>query len=254
MSERKTTALSFDDLTFDGFRALAADPALSRYEKIGFPDAYRAGHEQHIFDDICSKLPNLLDRGKTVLDIGPGVSDLPRLLISLCEARNHQVVLSDSPEMLEQLPDGKFIRKVPGRYPQDCRNLLQEFAGKIDVILSYSVIQYVFVEASVFDFLDFSLALLAPGGRILLGDIPNASKRRRFFASDTGQAYHRAYTGSDKEIPVYFNQIEPGKIDDATVLALVQRARAAGFDAYVVPQGAALPMANRREDVLVVRP
>jgi hypothetical protein len=38
------------------------------------------------------------------------------------------------------------------------------------------------------------------------------------------------------------------------VFALLGRARAAGFDAYVVPQGAALPLANRREDVLITRP
>jgi hypothetical protein len=38
------------------------------------------------------------------------------------------------------------------------------------------------------------------------------------------------------------------------VFALLQRARLAGFDAYVLPQDPALPMANRREDVLIIRP
>jgi hypothetical protein len=49
-------------------------------------------------------------------------------------------------------------------------------------------------------------------------------------------------------------RIEHDQIDDAVVFALVQRARAAGFDAYVLPQDASLPMANRREDILIVRP
>ena len=43
-------------------------------------------------------------------------------------------------------------------------------------------------------------------------------------------------------------------IDDAVVFALLQRSRLAGFDAYVVPQDSALPMANRREDILIIRP
>jgi hypothetical protein len=246
--------LQFDDLTFERFRELARDPELSRYEKIGFPDSYRAGQEQGIFEDICAKLPRLLERNRIVLDIGPGVSDLPGLLLSLCERQGHNILLADSPEMLDQLPDWPHVRKLPGRYPQDCRGLLEELGGRIDVILSYSVIQYVFAEASLFDFLDFSLGLLAPGGQMLLGDIPNISKRKRFFASAAGQAHHRAFTGSDAPMPVTFNHVEPGKIDDSVVLGLLGRVRAAGFDAYVVPQAAGLPMANRREDLLVVRP
>lgn len=43
-------------------------------------------------------------------------------------------------------------------------------------------------------------------------------------------------------------------IDDAVVLSLVSRSRAAGFNAFVVPQAANLPMANRREDILILRP
>jgi hypothetical protein len=38
------------------------------------------------------------------------------------------------------------------------------------------------------------------------------------------------------------------------VLALLARARAQGFHAWVLPQDAALPMGNRREDVLIRKP
>jgi hypothetical protein len=53
---------------------------------------------------------------------------------------------------------------------------------------------------------------------------------------------------------VVYNKIEHDLIDDAVVFALLQRARAQGFDAYVVPQTPDLPMANRREDILITRP
>jgi len=102
--------------------------------------------------------------------------------------------------------------------------------------------------------LDASLALLAPGGQFLIGDIPNISKRKRFFSSETGRRFHQSFMNTTDIPEVIFNQIEHDQIDDAVVMALLQRARAQGFDAYVLPQPSTLPMANRREDILIVRP
>jgi cyclopropane fatty-acyl-phospholipid synthase-like methyltransferase len=244
----------FAELTFDDFRRLAADKTLSPYEKIGFPDAYREGHEPAIFADIEAKLPPLAtSRGRVVLDIGPGCSELPVMLRARCDANGHGLLLVDSEEMLAHHPDGDRVRKFSGRFP-DCPELLEQYAGRVDVIIAYSVLHYVFPSASVHAFLDAAMGLLAHGGHMLIGDIPNVSKRRRFFASPAGRAYHRAFTGSDEPPQVTFNALEPGKIDDAVLLSLVARARAAGYEALLVPQADRLPMANRREDMLVVRP
>ncbi|HEX3148663.1 MAG TPA: hypothetical protein VHR66_11295, partial [Gemmataceae bacterium] len=244
----------FADLTFDRFRELATAEGLSRFERIGFPDSYRDGYEIAIFRDVRSKLTNLERRGQTVFDIGCGCSDLPLLVAHLCEERGHTLVACDSPEMLDHLPDSPFVRKAAGRFPVDTADLIAEFTGRVDAILVYSILQYVFVEGAIFDFIDACLTLLAPGGQLLLGDVPNASKRKRFFASAAGVRHHQAFTNTD-EIPVVaFNGLERSKIDDAVVLGIVSRARAAGFDAYVMPQAVELPMANRREDILIVRP
>lgn len=43
-------------------------------------------------------------------------------------------------------------------------------------------------------------------------------------------------------------------MDDTVVLSILSRARAQGFHAWVVPQGEGLPMANRREDILIRKP
>ena len=244
----------FAELTFDDFRRLATDRSLSPYEKIGFPDSYREGHEPAIFADIEAKLPPLSQRrGQVVLDIGPGCSELPRMVRARCEENGHTLVLVDSEEMLAHLPDAAYVRKFSGRFP-DCPELLDEFAGRVDAILAYSVLHYVFPHASVHGFLDAAMGLLAHGGHMLIGDVPNISKRRRFFASPAGQAFHRDFTGSDELPEVDWNALEPGKIDDAVLFGLVARARAAGYDAYLVAQAPDLPMANRREDLLVVRP
>ena len=243
----------FANLTFEDFRRLAMDESLSKYAKIGFPDAYREGFEATIFTDIRGKLTNLDIKGGNILDIGPGCSDLPAMLIDLCRQQTHQLTLIDSAEMLDLLPDAPFIDKVAALYPI-CPDLLTEYAGRMNVILCYSVLHYVLVDTAFFRFLDTSLALLAPGGQMLIGDIPNVSKRNRFFASAAGVQFHQNFTRSNTQPELTLNQIAHDQIDDAVVFALLQRARAAGFDAYLLPQDPALPMANRREDILIVRP
>lgn len=244
---------SFDDIGYEDFRRMAGDGSLSAHEKIGFPDSYRAGYEKAIFTDITNKLSNLHGEGKTVLDIGPGCAGLPRLLMDHSAARGHSLVLVDSAEMLAHLPDAAGVSKIAAFYP-DCEEALAPWLGKFDAILCYSVFHYIFVEASFWKFLDYSLQLLAPGGQMLIGDIPNVSKRKRFFASDTGIRFHQAFMKTTDVPQVDFRAVEPGKIDDAVILGVIMRARAQGCDAYWLPQSPTLPMANRREDVLIVRP
>jgi len=47
--------------------------------------------------------------------------------------------------------------------------------------------------------------------------------------------------------------LEPAQIDDGVILGLIARMRAAGLHAFVLPQGPGLPMATRREDILIMR-
>ncbi len=244
----------FQNLTFEGFRELAKDESLSSHEKIGFPDSYRDGKEKAIFNDIKLKIPNLARSRQTVVDIGPGCSALAFSLIEQCRINQNTLVLIDSEEMLAQLPDEDFLIKVPAYYPDKCQSLIEEYTGKADVILTYSVLHYVFDEGNLFKFLDVSLALLAVGGEFLIGDIPNVSKRNRFFNSPTGVKYHREFMKTDDDPQVNFSRLETGQMDDAVLMSLMTRARNFGFDAYIVPQSDDLPMANRREDILIRRP
>lgn len=227
---------------------------MSQYEKIGFPNAYRAGKEESIFGDIGRKLNNLGKEDQLIMDIGPGCGGLALMLIEVCRARRHQLVLVDSEEMLNHLPHESFITKISGRFPDDCAGLLKDYAGKVNAILSYSVFHYVFAEGRVFDFMDRALSLLADGGEMLMGDIPNISKRKRFFSSARGSAFHRQFTGKAESPAVKFNTLETGQIDDAVLMALILRCRQSGCDAYWLPQADNLPMANRREDILVRKP
>jgi hypothetical protein len=112
----------------------------------------------------------------------------------------------------------------------------------------------IFIESNIWEAFDRSLELLSAGGEMLIGDIPNVSKRKRFFNSPNGVRFHQKFTGT-KEIPqVSFSSIEHDKIDDAVLIGLLARGRNQGFDVYLLPQNDRLPMANRREDILVRKP
>jgi hypothetical protein len=243
----------FASLTFDDFRKMAQDDSLSKYQKIGLPNSYREGKEGFIFQNILSNLGRLRENGKVVLDIGPGCSDLPRMIIDLCRERDHTLLLVDSAEMLAHLPNDGFIHKIPACFPQ-CESLFTNYSSKVDVILVYSLFHAVFVEGNVWDFLDRSLELLAEGGEMMIGDIPNISKRRRFFSSSNGVKFHQEFMNTQSLPEVHFNSLERHQVDDSVILAMVSRARNQGFDAYVLPQHPDLPMANRREDILIRRP
>jgi SAM-dependent methyltransferase len=244
----------FKDLSFESFKTLATDNSLSPNERIGFPDEYRGDREGDILLDILAKLPSLGTPGRTVIDIGPGCAPLAHAFIDLCGRNEHELVLVDSAEMLQQLPDAPRTRKVAAYFPRDCRSLVEDLTAKVDVVLTYSVFHYVFAEYPWHTFLDACLRLLSPGGEMLIGDIPNSSKRKRFFASEAGIQFHKGFTQTNAPPAVSFNTLDPGQIDDATVMDIVLRCRQAGYDAYIVPQNNNLPMANRREDVLIRRP
>lgn len=244
----------FAALTFEGFRELARDGSLSVHEKIGFPDAYREGLEGAILRDIRAKLSNLDGAPCRVLDIGPGCGSLASEVVAWCRQRGHELTLIDSPEMLALLPDSPGMVKLPGRFPRDHDGFRLERRGSLDAILVYSVLQYVVREGGLATFFEACLELLTEGGQLLIGDIPNQSMRRRFFGSARGIRFHQEFSGTAGPPPAVPEVREAGGIDDDLILDLLRGARLAGFDAFLLPQAFDLPMANRREDLLVRKP
>ncbi|MBA8666302.1 class I SAM-dependent methyltransferase [Holosporaceae bacterium 'Namur'] len=242
------------ELNYEAFKELAKKQDLSVYEKIGFPDAYRQGFENIIFEDIRNKADLLNGTQKVVLDIGSGCSELSQMMKDICKRNQHKLIMSDSEEMLSFHKDENFITKVPGLFPRTIGDIKKLFS-QVDIIICYSVFHYIFLDTNVWDFIDKSLSLLSSGGQFLIGDIPNISKRKRFFSSEQGIKFHRDFIQDKNSIPdVKYNLIEAGKIDDSIIYAIMQRANLAGFDAYLLPQNAQLPMANRRDDMLIRKP
>jgi len=244
----------FAGLTYERFREMAADPSLSANEKIGMPDALRDAFDAAILADVVDKLPALGRTHTKVVDIGSGCGSFTGCFVEHCARMQHDLTAVDSAEMLAHLRDAPCVRKVPGRFPGNAAAVAATVPGGADVVLAYGVLSAVFVDANPFTFVDAAAALLAPSGRLLIGDIPNVSKLRRFLAGDAGVRYHKEYMRTDE--PPRLAAFEPpgDRIDDGVVLGILDRVRRSGYDAYVLPQSDALPLANRREDILIVRP
>lgn len=237
------------ELTFDDFREMAKNPGLSGSEKIGFPDSYRKGFSKAILRDILTKLPLAEKEQQVVMDIGCGCDELTFDLIDLCKAKNHTLILIDSEEMLKHIPDDKNLIKIPGKFPFH-NELLAGFAGKIDHILCNSVLFYVFANDNMYTFLHEAVNLLKNGGHFLVGDLANVDKRDRFLDSEEGKKF-RQNSNSAKGSTAHENRDQ--KMDDAIIFAIMTRFRRFGCETYLMPQHHDLPMANRREDILIVK-
>lgn len=239
----------FSSLTFDDFKKLAKDEKLSKHEKIGFPNEMRASQSKDIFNDICLKLPQLRQKDSTVIDIGIGCGTLSQLIIENSKKLNQQLIANDSDEMLKHLKD---VIKIPGQFPHNIDSL-KKYKSKVDAIVCYSVIQYVHPSENVFLFIDAALSLLKSGGSMLIGDVPNFSMRNRLLLSPTGIAYHQKYMKTDSlPEPLQYKEIG-NDFDDALVSSVWMHYRLRGYNVFIMPQPNNLPMANRREDILICK-
>ena len=243
----------FKYLSYKDFQELAKDNSFSKNEKIGFPNNYREKYDEFILKDILTKNPLLMDRGKRILDIGSGCSYLIELIIDHCKGHEHELVLIDSQEMHDLLPKHEHVTKIAGYYPNELNSFIEKNAEQFDCIITYSVFHYIFEEGNIYKFIDKSLEMLKPGGSFLIGDIPNISKRFRFFASDAGIKFHQDYTQTNTLPEEFSYKIHHDKIDDGVILGILSRYRNLGFETYLIPQNSSLPMQNRREDILITR-
>ena len=134
--------------------------------------------------------------------------------------------------------------------------------GPFDRIVVYSVIQNLRSHDAITGFLYAAIDLLGPGGRLLVGDIPNSDRKVRFRSSEAGRQFEIAWQAEmARQKPAGPVGPDPwlgvdtlGSLDDASIHALSLRCRARGFHAYILPQPPDLPFGNTREDLLIVRP
>lgn len=240
----------------------AAIDAYARLSSLGLSPTLQAGRyavqadaEALIAPDVAAKLA--LDGEARLLDIGCG----PGNLVIPLAPKVKSVTALDHPDILRKYADRLRLPNVtllPGVFPQ------VKPEGTYDRILCYSVLHYMADMAEARAFLAAAAALLAPQGRLLMGDMPALGKKARFLASDAGKAFDAAWRARSAAMPQMAQEAEAGALlrqaqmiggfDDSQFAVLVADMQALGCHAYVLPQPPDLPFGNTRDDLLVIRP
>lgn len=231
-----------------------ADAPVGDTERAGrYPYQERA--ERLIVAEVIEKLALRPDH--TLLEIGCGAGNL---LIPLSFAAKSAVGI-DHPSVVakgrERFAD-KRIAWLGGSFPETRPE------GTFDRILVYGVVLCLADLAMVERFIDAAFDLLAPEGRMLVGDLPIVERKQRFRNSRRGkefevewQAMAAKWSAEAKREHAYglFQGADAiGQFTDAECASLLMRYRARGCHAYLLPQDPELPFGHTREDLLIVRP
>jgi SAM-dependent methyltransferase len=230
-----------------GRGALHANPTVA-----GGRYAYQAEAERLIVLDIAAKLD--LCPTDDLLEIGCGPGNLLIPLAFLCRSATGV----DHPNLVrrlaERFPGPRKISLVPGNFLD-----VQTPDSSYSKIFMYAMLHYLSTVEEVLGFVHKAAALLRPGGRMLLGDLPNADHKRRFLATQAGRAFDERWRASreraappGEDFPGESDDRLVGAFGDASIARIMLEMRAAGFESYVVEQTPDLPFGHTREDLLVI--
>lgn len=212
--------------------------------------------EKYIILDIIEKLT--ISPHDDCLEIGCGTGTI---LIPISFIAN-SITGIDHPKCLQRLEKrldkNNDITLIPGNF------LDIEINKKFDKIIIYSVIQYLASKKEVFTFIDKAIDVLKKNGKLLIGDLPNESKERRFLNSKLGKTIYGKWNDERKKTreknkiecigDILHNRPKDTqyvKINDALILSILSKARNDNFDSYVVPQSPQLPFGYFREDIII---
>ena len=214
---------------------------------------FQAEAELHIVDDVLTKLrPQSSDR---LLEIGCGVG----VILTPLSCHVVEAVGIDHPSCLakyRELGVPSNVQLIAGQWPQT------KAEGTFDRILVYSVLHYLPDAQTARLFINECMAVLRPGGRLMLGDIPNEDSRRRFLTSSFGKRFEAEWVECKSRLSnehaicdQIFSQVEkhPSYLTDDFILQLLADARRQGLESYVMPQPPNLPFCYSREDILIWR-
>ena len=241
---------------FDAYGELAGN--VSTPILISGRNPMHADQVKNIVADVRSKLsPQKEDQ---LLELGCNIG---LLLTPLSSEVQHAVGLDHSSliDAYEKSGIPNNVRLISGSWPRT------QVQGPFDIVLIYGVLNCLPDAKSGHIFISSCYPLLRPGGRLLVGDLPNEDMRQRFLESAEGSQIAQRYSearATDKktdesgEYAVRDSLFQPAMtdpfIDDTFILNVIEDARTHNLNAFVLPQPSTLPFGYSREDILIIRP
>lgn len=234
--------------SFLNFEMLAGKDDLSdivisgRYE-------FQKESEKYVIVDIKKKLE--LSQNDSLLEIGCGTGNL-LIPLSADIKKAHGIDNHNAISRLIKRDPTRKIDTTIGTF-QDAH--LQNYFSKI---LIYSVIHYLSDLDEVIQFIKKALSLLEPNGTVLIGDIPNIDKKKRYLDSKTYQGNKdewnllvEKFSGVKELASTVSVDQSLIKIGDKEILELIRCIRDHGFEAFLMPQPLDLPFSYTRDDILI---
>jgi ubiquinone/menaquinone biosynthesis C-methylase UbiE len=212
--------------------------------------AFQAAAERRIILDVADKLK--LESNDSLLEIGCGPGNLLLPLSFIVEKSYGIDNAAALKRMKNRAGNTDMITALPGDFLQ-----MELPDVRYTKILIYSVLHYLSTIDEAERFISRALGLLSPGGRLLIGDLPNSDKRARWSNSESGKeqtATWYAQVSNAGQHPLSFQPPDERliNINDETVFSIMKKGRALGYESYLLPQKSNLPFGNTREDILFV--
>lgn len=238
------------DKSFENYTQVAKKEAASNLEVAG-RYAFQALAEKRILADVTKKLG--LTGGDKLLEIGCGPGNLLVPLsywVGQASGIDNQIALD---RLRSRGVDASRIHLIPGNFLEvDIEGL------SFNKVLIYSVIQYMDSVETAINFITRAMSLLEPGGRLLLGDLPNTDKKTRWAQSEKGkvaaqQWHHQMTSVSDHplaDLPVDNSLVS---VNDSFAFRIMAHGRDLGAETYLLSQSSDLPFGNTREDILFIK-
>jgi 2-polyprenyl-3-methyl-5-hydroxy-6-metoxy-1,4-benzoquinol methylase len=236
-------------VTFENYGRLATS-GISNTEISGRYKS-QAIAERRVFSDVAQKLQ--LDAEDDLLEIGCGVGTL-LVPLSFMVGSATGIDHPDLVDSISRLHAGANIATERG----DFFDIQFDKETTFSKILIYSVLHCLTDKDEAFAFIEKAFSLLRPGGRMLIGDLPNTDRKLRFQISNEGVEFEQAWrhqqvatTSLTKEMELLSSDPEVLVPDDVFIAELFLALHQNGANVYLVPQPPNLPFGHTREDIIV---
>ena len=209
---------------------------------------FQKDDEDHVVNDVLKKLE--LSSSDDLLEIGCGPGNL---LGPLSEFVNSATGI-DNARVIDVL-NNRYADSQIKSYKGNFFDL--SLSTKYEKILIYSVLHYLSDQDEVYRFIEKSLDLVKPGGKLLLGDLPNINAKERLVNTKFGKTFRDKWNKKLEKSGAtdFFSKLDPDDklvvFTDELIVNILSDFRKKGFLTFLYPQNSNLPFGLSREDILI---